>query len=149
MAKSTKTNPVHAGTETVERSFSRSIGSLERVFDFTNEFALIHRINDKVRYVLDLAVEEFFTNMVKYNPKGTGDIQMRMNMDKSELIVHLVDPDSEIFDVTKDRAVDLHKSLADRKVGGLGVFLVQKLVENLHYHHQNRVSTISFRLPLE
>ncbi len=137
------------GTETVEQSFSRSIESLEGVFDFTNEFALIHKINDRVRYVLDLAVEEFFTNMVKYNPKGTGSIQMRMSVNNNEIIVHVVDPDSEHFDVTKDRGIDLHKSLADRKVGGLGVFLVQKLVENLHYHHQNRISTISFRLPLE
>lgn len=133
----------------MEQSFNRSIQALEKVFDFTNEFALTHRINDKVRYVLDLAVEEFFTNMVKYNPDGTGDIQMRMRLDQQEVVVHLVDPDSAHFDVTKERGVDLHKSLADRKVGGLGVFLVQKLVENLHYHHQDRISTISFRLPLE
>jgi len=137
------------GTETLEQSFTRSIKSLDGVFDFTNEFALVHGINDKVRYVLDLAVEEFFTNMVKYNPAGQGKIQMRMSVNNNEIIVHLVDPDSGQFDVTKDRAIDLHKSLADRKVGGLGVFLVQKLVENLHYHHQNRISTISFRLPLE
>ena len=137
------------GTETLEQSFTRSIKSLDGVFDFTNEFALVHGINDKVRYVLDLAVEEFFTNMVKYNPAGQGEIQMRMSVNNNEIIVHLVDPDSGQFDVTKDRAIDLHKSLADRKVGGLGVFLVQKLVENLHYHHQNRISTISFRLPLE
>ena len=136
-------------SEVVEQSFNRSINALEKVFDFTNEFALTHRINDKVRYVLDLAVEEFFTNMVKYNSEGGGDIQMRMRLDQQEIVVHLVDPDSEHFDVTKERRVDLHKSLADRKVGGLGVFLVQKLVENLHYHHQNRISTISFRLPLE
>ena len=137
------------GTETVERSFPRSITALDGVFDFTNEFALVQSINDKVRYILDLAVEEFFTNMVKYNPTGQGNIEMRMSVNNDEVIVHLVDPDSGHFDVTKDRALDLHKSLADRKVGGLGVFLVQKLVENLHYHHQNRISTISFRLPLE
>jgi len=137
------------GTETVEQTFTRSIKALDGIFDFTNEFALAHGINDKVRYVLDFAVEEFFTNMVKYNSTGQGNIQMRMSVNNNEIIVHLVDPDSGEFDVTKDRGLDLRKSLTDRKVGGLGVFLVQKLVENLHYHHQNRISTISFRLPLE
>lgn len=135
--------------ETVEQSFTRSVDSLEQVFDFTNEFALAHTINDKIRYVLDLAVEEFFTNMVKHNPNGSGDIQMRMSVDGSEIIVHMVDPDSAPFDVTQKREVDLHRSLKERKVGGLGVYLIQKLVENLHYHHQKRKSTISFRLPLE
>lgn len=135
--------------ETVEQNFTRSIQSLEKVFDFTNEFAIAHSINDKVRYILDLAVEEFFTNMVKYNPKGVNNIQMRMNLSNDEIIVHMVDPDSDPFDVTQERTVDLQKSLSERKVGGLGVYLIQKLVENLHYHHQNRKSTISFRLPLE
>lgn len=136
-------------TETVERSFKRSFGQLQEVFDFTNEFSLTHAINDKVRYVLDLAVEELFTNMVKYNPGGGGDIQMRLKIDGGELIVHLADPDSEPFDVSKQRSIDLKRSLEDRKPGGLGVYLVQKLVENLHYQHHDRVSTISFRLPLE
>lgn len=136
-------------SELVEQTFTRSVRSLEKVFDFTNEFALEHSLNDKVRYVLDLAVEEFFTNMVKHNPSGTGDIQMRMRLEKKEIIIHMVDPDTAAFDVTKERNVDLQRSLSERKVGGLGVYLVQKLVENLHYHHQNRTSTISFRLPLE
>ncbi|MEX2116753.1 MAG: ATP-binding protein [Bacteroidota bacterium] len=133
----------------MERTFQRSFNQLQDVFDFTNEFAIAHAINDKVRYVLDLAVEEFFTNMVKYNPRGRSELLVRMVLEQREVIVHLVDPDSESFDVTKERSVDLQKSLEERKPGGLGVFLVQKLVDNLHYSHHNRVSTISFRLPLE
>lgn len=136
-------------SEVVERTFQRSFNQLQDVFDFTNEFAIAHAINDKVRYVLDLAVEEFFTNMVKYNPRGRSELLVRMVLEQREVIVHLVDPDSESFDVTKERSVDLQKSLEERKPGGLGVFLVQKLVDNLHYSHHNRVSTISFRLPLE
>jgi serine/threonine-protein kinase RsbW len=136
-------------SELVERSFKRSFGQLQHVFDFTNEFALAHSINDKVRYVLDLVVEELFTNMVKYNPSGSGDIQMRLVLEQDEIIVHLADPDSEPFDVSEHRTVDLKRSLEERKPGGLGIYLVQKLVENLHYQHHNRTSTISFRLPLE
>jgi len=136
-------------SEIVERTFQRSFDQLQDVFDLTNEFAITHAINDKVRYVLDLAVEEFFTNMIKYNPRGRSELLVRMVLEQKEVIVHLVDPDSSAFDVTKERSVDLQKSLKERKPGGLGVFLVQKLVENLHYSHRNRISTISFRLPLE
>ena len=139
----------NVNSEIVERTFQRSFDQLQDVFDLTNEFAITHAINDKVRYVLDLAVEEFFTNMIKYNPRGRSELLVRMVLEQKEVIVHLVDPDSSAFDVTKERSVDLQKSLKERKPGGLGVFLVQKLVENLHYSHRNRISTISFRLPLE
>lgn len=139
----------NVNSEIVERTFQRTFDQLQDVFDFTNEFAISHAINDKVRYVLDLAVEEFFTNMVKYNPKGRNELHMRMVLEQRDVIVHLVDPDSEAFDVTKERSINLQKSLEERKPGGLGVFLVQKLVDNLHYTHHNRISTISFRLPLE
>jgi serine/threonine-protein kinase RsbW len=119
------------------------------VFEFTNEFTRIHAVSEKVRYVLDLAVEELFTNMVKYNQSGKGDIHMHLASDGKEVLVRITDPDSDPFDVSKQRSVDLKRSLEERKPGGLGIYLVQKLVENLQYEHQDRTSIISFHLPLE
>jgi len=133
----------------VDRSFKRTFAQLQSVFEFTNEFTRIHAVSEKVRYVLDLAVEELFTNMVKYNQSGKGDIHMHLASDGKEVLVRITDPDSDPFDVSKQRSVDLKRSLEERKPGGLGIYLVQKLVENLQYEHQDRTSIISFRLPLE
>lgn len=130
-------------------TFPRSISSLENIFTFTGEFVQKHRIDGKVRFLLDLAVEEFFTNMVKYNASGKQDIELLLQWDRHQIHVTLVDPDSHAFDVTKDRKIDLTKSLTERKVGGLGVYLVKKLVDSLQYDYSNRKSSITFTLQLE
>ena len=80
----------------MEQSFPRSIQALTRVFAFTKKVASSYSLNDRVQYVLDLAVEEFFTNMVKYNPSGHGDIRITMDVNEHEMAVRLIDPDSDL-----------------------------------------------------
>ncbi len=125
------------------------MNSLEHIVVFTGEFARTHSVDEKIRFLLDLAVEEFFTNMVKYNAAGKDDIELHLQRDRQQILVTLVDPDSHPFDVTKDRKVDLTKSLSERTVGGLGVYLVKKMVDSLHYDYSNRKSSITFTLQLE
>lgn len=136
-------------SDPARKSFPRSISSLENIFLFTGGFVQEHRIDDKVRFLLELSVEEFFTNMVKYNPEGKQDIELLLQRDRQQIHVTLVDPDSHAFDVTKDRKIDLTKSLTERKVGGLGVYLVKKMVDSLQYDYSNRKSSITFTLQLE
>ena len=132
-----------------KKTFPRSVSALEKVFDFTGQFVKSQRIDDKVHFILDLAVEEYFTNMVRHNVSGKREIELRLKRQNQELQVTMVDPDSQYFDVTKERSLDLTKSLSERKVGGLGVYLVKKMVDSLRYEYSNRKSTITFVLHLE
>ena len=55
---------------TADRSFRRSFDSLEEIFAFTSEFFAAHGIDRGLLPTVDLALEELFTNMVKYSPAG-------------------------------------------------------------------------------
>ena len=137
------------GTETVERSFPRSITALDGVFDFTNEFALVQSINDKVRYILDLAVEEFFTNMVKYEPEGDHGVSISVEREANRLTVRMVDTGVRPFDVTNAPAADLSASLKERPVGGLGIHISRELLDSVTYEYGEGQSTITFVKTLE
>jgi hypothetical protein len=56
----------------VERKFNKAFSSLDGVFSFLEEFFSSANVDPGSAYAITLAVEEFFTNMVKYNPEGTG-----------------------------------------------------------------------------
>ena len=52
------------------------------------------------RYALGFAVEELFTNMVKYNPPAAAGTSSWSSNATATLVARVSDPDSERFDVT-------------------------------------------------
>jgi len=118
--------------------------SLDDVFDFLGLYMAAHNIEASVAYSVNLAVEEFFTNMVKYSPENHNDIIISLSMESHGLTVSLVDSDVEPFDVTQTGDVDTAKLLHERKVGGLGIHLVKQMVDSVSYEYVNRHSKITF-----
>ena len=48
------------------------------------------------------------------------------------------------FDVTRSRPVDTQASLDERKPGGLGLYLIQRMVDTLEYDYRSGRSRIRF-----
>src|SRR5687768_6602045 len=107
----------------ISKTFRRDIGALDDVFHLVDSFFSDAPIDSKYRYPVDLALEEIFTNCVKYNPRGESDIGVRLAIDRDELMVAITDFDAERFDITETPAVDIDAPLRDRTPGGLGVHL--------------------------
>ena len=132
------------GTGGMHRQFKRSFESLEEIFAFTGRFFQEHGVPEDDRHVVDLAVEELFTNLVKYNSDAEGEIGLGLERDGAALKVSLTDREREPFDVTVPREVDIEAPYETRPSGGLGLYLVQAMVDSLDYAHEDGVSTIVF-----
>ncbi len=96
------------------------------------------------RYAVELALEEIFTNMVKYNESGRGAIRVGIDRRENEIVVTLVDSDAPRFDpFTEAPETDVSASLAERTPGGLGIHLVRKMMDRIEYSHTNRTATVT------
>ena len=133
----------------MEKKFRRDISSLNDIFGFVHDFLSLNHINDAVRFSIDFMVEELFTNMVKYNPGNSNDILINITKIGSRLTLSLTDFDVDPFDLTKTAEVDVTRSLAERKVGGLGIHLVKKMVDDIDYEYVDRMSKITVTKNLE
>ena len=114
---------------------------LAEVFTMLDEFSEQQHLTPDVSFPITMAVEELFTNMVKYNADG-GNVQVSCSGTTDRVEIRLVDSDSEPFDVTKDRGVDTTAALHERVPGGLGLHLVQRMMDEFHYDHTDRVTEI-------
>ncbi|HEY3055887.1 MAG TPA: SpoIIE family protein phosphatase [Thermoanaerobaculia bacterium] len=121
-------------------AFDRNLEELPRVM------RLAERLDQAVRFPVELALEEIFTNIVKHNPAGKSNIGIDLDIIENEVVITITDFDTPRFDPIADAPeVDIGQTLENRTAGGLGIHLVKKMMDRIEYSHQNRTGTITLR----
>ena len=133
----------------MERMFRRALASLDEVFNFMDEALAACESDPASAYAVNFAVEEFFTNMVKYEPEGDHGVSISVEREANRLTVRMVDTGVRPFDVTNAPAADLSASLKERPVGGLGIHISRELLDSVTYEYGEGQSTITFVKTLE
>lgn len=133
----------------MEGQFRRSFDSLDQIFALTERFFASEALDRSHLHAVNLAVEELFTNMVKYNPAGEGEIGLQLQLARDAVQVRLSDREAAPFDVSLPPEVDTEAPLQDRESGGLGLFLVHQFVDSLDYAYRDGQATITFTRKLD
>ena len=128
----------------MKQKFNRSFDELKNIVTMTEVFFREEGLQPGLRNVVDLATEELFVNMVTYNTESDEDILIQMRPHEHGIEVSLTDYDVDRFDPTAAGKVDINAPLDERAPGGLGLYLVMKMVDSIHYEYRNRQSKITF-----
>ncbi len=126
------------------------IGELERLSAAVDRFLDNMKVDAEIRYAVLFAVEELFTNVVKYafddqEPHRVGIQLLRAG---SELALTMEDG-GKPFDPTSAPVPDTTLALSERPVGGLGLFLLRQMSSRMEYWRiagSNRIR-VHFTLP--
>ena len=132
-----------------QQSFPRTAASLPEIFEFMDGFFIRAEVADEHRMSVQFAVEELFTNLVKYSRGGSRDILLDLRRDGLRLVVSLTDFDVERFDIRAVPNVNVDLDLKDRKPGGLGIHLLKRMVDDVGYEYVDGRSTTTFIKRLE
>lgn len=127
--------PAHATATTESRAFRRSFDSLGAIVAFTEAFFAGAGIDPSLRPAVDLALEELFTNMVKYGGASGSDVDIAMASIPGGVEVTLTDRDVAAFDVTRAPDADVSAPIEERTPGGLGLHLVRQVLDSVEYEY--------------
>ena len=132
----------------VRRRFERRLESLAETVEFAAAALAGCDIDSEQRLAIDFAIEELFTNMLKYSRCGVNPVEIAFECGAGTVEVSLIDTDVEPFDVTAAPDADLTLPLQQRQPGGLGLHLTRRLVDDLNYEYlaARRESRIRFRV---
>lgn len=133
----------------VTKTFKRTLDALDDLFKYLEEFIESQEVDPATAYAINLAVEELFTNMVKYSPGGADQISVCLELAGREVKVILEDHGVEPFDVTRPDEKAVEKRLSEKTPGGLGLFIIQQMVDDVTYQHKNGCSRITIIKRLE
>ena len=101
---------------------------------FLRDFWAAEALAPPKMQTFELALEEIFMNIVTHGsrPGGTLLVEVSLNL-SAESVAMTVEDDGPEFDPLSLQPPDVTASLADRRVGGLGVFLVRKTMDSVSY----------------
>jgi anti-sigma regulatory factor (Ser/Thr protein kinase) len=126
-----------------QRSFARTLDSLEPLYEFVNQFLTGHSIDKKTAFEMQLAIEEVFANSVEHNHASKAGVTLSLDKSGDCITIKIEDFDVPEFDVSKPPNVNTAAPIEERRIGGLGLHLIHKIMDRVEYHHENRISTIT------
>ncbi len=120
----------------MRRGFRREIDALDEIFRFLGDFVDEAAIDEGSSFTLNLVAEELFTNMVRHNAAGRGEIDVSIERVGDGLRLVLVDSDAEPFDPASVPPPPVAEGIGERKPGGLGLYLVHTMVDDVTYEYE-------------
>ena len=93
----------------------------------------------KITYKIKVAIEEILTNVASYAyAPNTGDIDIRYRLLEDGNVIEITVEDSGVeFDPLKAQDPDTTLPLEERQIGGLGIFIVKKTMDDIKYERKN------------
>ena len=136
------------GSRTARQSFARSFDAIPALTSFTADTFARMAIDRRLLPTVDLAVEELFTNMVKYGTGSRAAVRVDLTAIDGGVEVTLTDRDVEPFDISQLPDVDVDAPIEKRQPGGLGVHLIKRLADSVEYEYtkETRQSRITLRI---
>ena len=110
--------------------------NLEKTIDFINGKLENLKYPHDLQNEIDIAIEEIFMNIANYAYKPqTGEVAIFVSTEDKTLI--RFEDSGKPFNPLEQPAPDLEKPLAARDIGGLGIFMTKKIMDNVEYARQD------------
>ena len=124
----------------VEREFIAKVDELPNVISFIESELEKFEFSFKIITQFNLVVEELFVNVASYayKDKNDGKCKITIDYDKEKQEVKLSMEDNGIkFNPLEKEDPDTTLSAEDRPIGGLGILLVKKNMDNIEYKYED------------
>ena len=130
-----------------ELTIAATIENIETVTDFVNEQLEAYDCPMKAQMQIDIAIDELFGNIAHYayNPEiGSPTVRVEVIEDPLSVIITFID-NGVPYDPLKKEDPNTTLSADEREIGGLGIFMVKKTMDDIIYEYkdgQNRLTIV-------
>lgn len=99
----------------------------------------------KVQTQIAIAIDEIFSNIARYAyPEKNGKAMVKLQIDERERLIQLVFIDQGIpYNPLETKDPDITLSAEERQIGGLGIFMVKKTMDQMSYQYQDNCNILT------
>ena len=107
---------------------------LDEIREFVAQVAREGGFNEKETYSLQLAADEAASNIIEHAYDGVSDADLDITCDMHDNALIITMHDTGIpFDPSTVKQPNLKADLSERQIGGLGIYLMRKLMDEVRY----------------
>jgi len=127
----------------MEITFPASDESLAKATSFVEEQLEKIGCIPKVQMKILVALEELFVNVAHYAYNGaSGEVRMNLDFSDENMILSLIDRGIPFNPLEKEDP-DITESAEEREIGGLGIFMVKKMMDRIDYEYRDGQNIIT------
>lgn len=122
-----------------ELTIAATVEHIETVTDFVNEQLNALDCPMKVQIQIDIAIDEIFGNIAHYayHPEvGQATVRVEVIEDPPAVVITFIDSGIP-YDPLKKKDPNTTLSAEEREIGGLGIYMVKKTMDDITYEHKD------------
>ena len=130
-----------------ELTLPATIENIETVIDFVNGQLEEIKCPLKAQMQIDIAIDELFGNIAHYayNPEtGPATVRVEVTEDPIAVVITFIDRGVP-YDPLKKEDPDITLSAEERAIGGLGIFMVKKTMDEISYEYKDGKNILRIR----
>lgn len=130
-----------------ELTVEATVESIPVITEFVDEQLAQYNCPMKAQAQIDIAIDELFSNIVHYayHP-GTGPATVRVEVLQEPLAVVITFIDQGVpYDPLAKEDPDVTLSAQDRQIGGLGIYIVKKNMNEITYEYKDGKNILKIR----
>ncbi len=116
------------------------LDNLHALMGFVTSYAAQQAFGGEKTAAIELALEEIFINIIKhaYTERCIeGDIEVACWIDGSKSLIIEIADSGEFFDPFSIQNPDTTADIENRRIGGLGIYFVKKIMDEVRYRREN------------
>lgn len=130
-----------------EITLDATIENLDKVTDFVNEELECVGCSFKAMTQIDIVIDELFSNIAHYayDPDiGPATVTVDIIEDPVSVVITFMD-NGKPFNPLETAEPDTKLPAEEREIGGLGIFLVKKTMDEVSYEYKDGKNILSIR----
>ena len=133
-----------------ELTIDATVENIETVTEFVNEQLEALECPMKAQMQIDIAIDELFSNIAyyAYNPEiGPATVRVEVVENPVSVLITFID-NGVPYDPLKEQDRDITLSAEDRKIGGLGIYMVKKSMDNVSSEYKDGQNILTIKKTL-
>lgn len=123
-----------------EKNYEPTMSGLEKATSDLD--AALGTLSDQVKAVVMVAADEIFANVVNYSQATSWTLRVEL-LDDPARVRLVVEDDGTAFNPLSAATPDTSLPAEERRIGGLGIFIVRKTMNPVAYERKNGKNVLS------